>query len=203
MSAACVGLLLAAGQGTRFGGNKLLHPLADGTPMVLASARRLHAVLADTIAVVTDVVEGHVARLLAQEGLRLVCNADAREGIGKSIACGVAASRDAGGWVIALGDMPFVPQSVVQAVAARLAQGADIVAPVCHGQRGHPVGFSARHGEALMRLHADEGARGIIAAHRHTLELIEVEDQGVLLDIDRSPPAPVGRKNKNGDRPRC
>jgi molybdenum cofactor cytidylyltransferase len=183
MSAACVGLLLAAGQSSRFGGNKLLHPLADGTPMVLASARRLHAVLADTIAVVTD-VDGHVARLLAQEGVRFVCNAHAREGIGKSISRGIAASQDAGGWVIALGDMPFVPQFVVQAVAARLAYGADIVAPVCHGQRGHPVGFSSRHGEALMRLHADEGARGIIAAHRDTLELIEVEDRGVLLDID-------------------
>jgi molybdenum cofactor cytidylyltransferase len=183
MSTTCVGLLLAAGQGRRFGGNKLLHPLADGTPMVLASARRVHAVLADTLAVVTD-VDGYVAKLLAQEGLRLVYNARASEGMGRSISCGVAASRDAGGWVIVLGDMPFVPQTVVQAVAARLAQGADIVAPVYHGQRGHPVGFSSRHGEALMRLHADEGARSIIAAHRDTLELIEVEDQGVLLDID-------------------
>ena len=192
MNAACVGLLLAAGQSRRFGGNKLLHPLADGTPMVLASARRLHTVLADTIAVVTD-VDGYVAKLLAQEGLRLVYNAHACEGIGKSISCGVAASQDAGGWVIALGDMPFVPQFVVQALASRLAHGADIVAPVCHGQRGHPVGFSSRHGEALIRLHADEGARGIITAHRDTLELIEVEDQGVLLDIDCSPSAPVGQ----------
>ena len=46
------------------------------------------------------------------------------------------------------------------------------------------MGFSARHGEALMRLHAGEGARSIIAAHRDTLELIEVEDRGVPLDID-------------------
>jgi molybdenum cofactor cytidylyltransferase len=183
MSTACVGLLLAAGQGRRFGGNKLLHPLEDGTPMVLTSARRLHAVLADTLAVVTD-VEDDVGKLLSQEGLRLVCNADAREGMGRSISCGVAASRHVGGWVIALGDMPFVPQTVIQAVARRLAHGADIVAPVYHGQRGHPVGFSSRHGAALMRLHADEGARGIIAAHRDTLELIEVEDRGVLLDID-------------------
>jgi len=183
MSTACVGLLLAAGQGRRFGGNKLLHPLADGTPMVLASARRLHAVLADTIAVVTA-VDSHEARLLAQEGVRLVCNTHAREGIGTSISRGVAASRDAGGWVIALSDMPFVPQFVIQAVAARLSHGADIVAPVCHGQRGHPVGFSFRHGEALMNLHTDEGARSIIAAYPDTLELIEVEDRGVLLDID-------------------
>jgi molybdenum cofactor cytidylyltransferase len=114
-----------------------------------------------------------------------VCNPQARKGVGTSIACGVAASRHAGGWVIALGDMPFIPQTIVQAVVAALAGGADIVAPVNQGQRGHPVGFSARHAEVLMNLRADEGARGLIAAHRDSLELIEVDDRGVLLDIDR------------------
>jgi molybdenum cofactor cytidylyltransferase len=183
MTRACIGLLLAAGQGRRFGGNKLLQPLDDGTPMVLASASPLHAVLTETVAVVDD-ADGEVARLLAQEGLQVVCNPQARKGVGTSIACGVAASRHAGGWVIALGDMPFIPQTIVQAVVAALAGGADIVAPVNQGQRGHPVGFSARHAEALMNLRADEGARGLIAAHRDSLELIEVDDRGVLLDID-------------------
>lgn len=180
----CVGLLLAAGQGRRFGGNKLLYPLDNGTPMVLASARPLRAVLSETIAVV-DNTDGEVARLLAQAGLQVVCNPQARKGVGTSIACGVAASRHAGGWVIALGDMPFIPQTIVHAVVAALAGGADIVAPVNQGQRGHPVGFSARYAEALMNLRADEGARGLIAAHRDSLELIEVDVRGVLLDIDR------------------
>lgn len=183
MTAVCAGLLLAAGQGIRFGGNKLLHPLDDGTPMVLASARPLRAVLTGTLAVVGD-ADGEVARLLAQEDIKIVVNPQAREGVGTSIACGVAASRHADGWVIALGDMPWIPQAVVQAVAGRLAHGADIVAPVYHGQRGHPVGFSARHADALMCLHADEGARGIIDAHLDSLELIEVHERGVLVDVD-------------------
>ena len=46
-----VGLLLAAGQGRRFGGDKLLHPLADGTPMAVASARRLRSACPHSIAV--------------------------------------------------------------------------------------------------------------------------------------------------------
>ena len=61
MTRSCVGLLLAAGQGRRFGGNKLLYPLDDGTPMVLASARPLRAVLSETVAVV-DNTDGEVAR---------------------------------------------------------------------------------------------------------------------------------------------
>ncbi len=183
MTAGSVGLLLAAGQSTRFGGNKLLHPLENGTPMVLASARHLRTALADTIAVV-DPQDTEVASLLALEGLQVVGNPRTGEGVGTSIACGVAASRFASGWVIALGDMPYIPPTVIQAVVARLARGADIVAPVYRGQRGHPVGFSARHAAALMRLAADEGARGIIAAHRDALELIEVQDRGVVVDID-------------------
>ena len=189
MTPACTGILLAAGQGTRFGANKLKHPLTDGTPMAVASACKLHSVLAHCIAVVDD-SESDVARLLAEQGLEVIVNPRAREGMGTSIACGVAASADAGGWLIALADMPNIPAGVIQSVADGLARGADIIAPVCRGQRGHPVGFAARHAEALMALHADRGARDIIAANHDTLELIETSDRGVIQDIDT--PASLG-----------
>ena len=177
------GILLAAGQGTRFGSNKLLQPMADGTPMAVASACSLHTVLAHCIAVVND-VQGSVARLLAEAGLQVIVNPHAPDGMGTSIACGVAASPNAGGWVIALADMPGVPARVIQSVADGLACGADIIAPVYRGQRGHPVGFAPCHAPALRALHGDRGARDIIAAHRDTLELIDTQDSGVIVDID-------------------
>ena len=177
------GILLAAGEGARFGSNKLMHPLADGTPMAVASARTLHTVLAHCIAVVSD-AQGTLARLLAEAGLQVIANPDAPDGMGKSIACGVAASPDAGGWVIALADMPAIPASVIQSVADGLARGADIIAPVYRRQRGHPVGFASAHAAALRALHDDRGARDIIAAHRDTLELIDTQEIGVVFDID-------------------
>ncbi len=183
MTAACTGLLLAAGQSRRFGTNKLLFPLDDGTPMVLASLRRLRAVVPDCIAVVDDLA-GDVATLLAAEGVRLVENPHAREGMGTSIAAGVAASRAAAGWIIALADMPFIPETVVRQVVSALGQGADIVAPVYRGRRGHPVGFAARHAAALLRLRADEGARRIVRDNPESLTLIEVQDSAVVLDVD-------------------
>ena len=185
-----VGILLAAGQGTRFGSNKLLQPLADGTPMAVASARTLHTVLAHCIAVVND-AQGCVARLLAEAGLQVIANPHAPDGMGTSIACGVAASPNAGGWVIALADMPNIPARVIQSVADGLAHGADLIAPVYGGQRGHPVGFARRHAPALRALHSDRGARDIIAAHRDTLELIDTQDSGVILDIDTPVSLPV------------
>lgn len=183
MSFACSGILLAAGQGKRFGADKLLQPLADGTAMALAAARQLQAVLPHSIVVVAD-AEGELAGQLARLGLQVVANPHTAQGMGTSIACGVAACPAARGWVIALADMPWVPESIIRAVAGALEQGADIVAPVCQGRRGHPAGFSARHGAALRQLRGDTGARGIITAHRASLQLIETTERGVLLDVD-------------------
>ena len=139
--------------------------------------------LTQCIAVVDD-AQGDVARLLAEAGLQVIANHHAHEGMGTSIACGVAASPSAAGWVIALADMPHIPAHVIQSLADGLARGADIIAPLYRGQRGHPVGFARRHAAALLALHGDRGARDIIAAHRDTLQLIDTQDRGVIIDID-------------------
>jgi molybdenum cofactor cytidylyltransferase len=183
MSSSIVGILLAAGQSTRFGSNKLLHKLDDGTPMVLACARHLHNVLPRTIAVVED-AGNDVASLLEQDGVTVIENPRASEGMGGSIACGVASNPDASGWIIALGDMPWIPEAMIQAVVTGLEQGSGIIAPVCNKRRGHPVGFSARHAQALMQLQNDEGAHSIIQANSDSLELIETTERGVITDID-------------------
>lgn len=183
MSRGVVGILLAAGQGRRFGSNKLLWPVEAGVPMVLAAARPLLEAVPDTLAVVDDPA-GEVARLLQQAGLRTVVNSRAMQGMGTSIACGVAASRDARGWLIALADMPGIPAAIIRRLAGRLEQGADIIAPVYRGQRGHPVGFSAGHADALQQLQGDAGARQVITSHPGIPEWIEVSDAGVVTDID-------------------
>jgi len=177
------GILLAAGQSRRFCGNKLLYPLRDGTPMAVAAARHLLSALPETTAVVDD-GDGEVAGLLKHEGLRLVVNRSASAGIGTSIACAVAACHDAQGWVIALADMPYIPARLIRRIVAALQQGCDIVAPVYRHKRGHPVGFSKRHANALLQLSADQGARSVIAANEGRLELIETDEPGVIVDID-------------------
>lgn len=178
-----VGILLAAGNSSRFGSNKLLQPLEDGTAMVVAAATQLSSVLSQCIAVVSD-ANNDVAQQLAKQGFRQVVNAKADQGMGSSIACGVAASRDAKAWVIALADMPFIAQSVIQDIVSGLEQGAEIIAPIYQQRRGHPVGFSNEFGPTLQQLHTDRGARDIITANIDHLVLFETNDQGVIVDID-------------------
>jgi molybdenum cofactor cytidylyltransferase len=178
------GVLLAAGAATRFGADKLLHPLADGTPIAARSARVLAAALPASLAVVRE-AQSDLARLLRAEGLTTVVCPAARSGMGASLGCGVGAAPDAAGWVICLADMPFVRASTIAAVAQALRDGAAIAAPFHAGRRGHPVGFDRRFRDALQGLDGDAGARGLLAAHSGQVVRIDTDDAGVLADVDR------------------
>jgi molybdenum cofactor cytidylyltransferase len=178
-----VGILLAAGAGTRFGGDKLMHPLPDGRPMAVAAASALVRALPESVAVVrpgNDALE----RALAAAGLTVTVCADAAEGMGASLAHGIRSTDDAAGWVIALADMPFVKPATIAAVAQKIAAGATLCAPSVGGLRGHPVGLSAAYRSELEALHGDAGARDILRRDAARLELVAVDDSGVLRDID-------------------
>ena len=177
------GILLAAGASRRFGGDKLLAPLDDGTPLGVAACRAMHSALPLVIAVVRP-PDDALASALAAQGARVVRCARADEGMGASLACGVEASADAAGWVVALADMPWIAPSTIRAVADAVAAGASLAAPVYRAERGHPVGFAAGHRDALLALAGDEGARSILARAGATLVRIDVDDPGVLRDVD-------------------
>ena len=203
-----IGLLLASGRGRRFdaGGrrNKLLAALPDGQSVVVASARAMCAALAQVVVVVPSRAT-LLEAALSDLPVRLVRNARAREGMGASIAVGVEAIEtefpDASGWVISLGDMPFIAPETITLVADALlaaqrgnvsrngrayADTGDarpmIVMPVYRGRRGHPVAFSSALGSELRALGGDVGASALF--ERHAVQIIECDDRGILRDID-------------------
>ncbi len=176
-------ILLAAGAGSRFGGDKLLHPLGDGVAIGVHAARNLIAAGLDVVAVV-KLGDFPLADLLEQEGCNVTMFADAARGMGASLAHGVAQRRSADGWLIALADMPLIKPATIAAVAREIEAGAALIAPTYKGERGHPVGLSKRFGAQLAALGNDAGARDIIAAHQDVMKFIECDDPGVLHDID-------------------
>lgn len=179
------GILLAAGQGVRFGGHKLLAPLSDGTPLALAAARNLRAALDDEMLVVVVRPDDRLlAAQFASEGFRMAVNGDAVRGMGTSLACGVRAAAGADGWLIALADMPAVRPATIRRVAAALVQGAALAAPFRAGRRGHPVGFGSGLRDELLALDGDSGARELLSRYSTRLTSVEVDDAGILLDID-------------------
>jgi molybdenum cofactor cytidylyltransferase len=180
-----VGILLAAGRGSRFdpsgARNKLLARLPDGDPVVAASARNMLAVLPRVIAVVCE--EGEVAQVLRRCGCEVTVCADAGKGMATSLVHAIRHSLPAAdAWLVALGDMPCVRPATIRALCDALGAGAGIAAPMSQGRRGNPVAFSKTHLPELLALEGDQGARSILAAHPVTQ--VEVDDPGIFSDID-------------------
>lgn len=178
-----IGLLLAAGSGSRFGADKLKHPLTSGLWLAQQACRNLLAGVDRVIAVVR--AEDELAACLRREGADTVVCADAHAGMGTSLVCGVHHSHNAGGWLIALADMPWINPATIRQVAEALQGGAPIAAPAYLGQRGHPVGFARAFGPELIELRGDEGAKTLLQIHAAKLRLLACDDPGILRDVDR------------------
>ena len=189
-----VGLLLAAGSATRFGSDKLQHALPHGVAIAVQAARHLKSEVSRVVAVVRP-DSGQTARALAAEGCEVVVCERAAEGMGASLACAARAAGAADGYLVALGDMPFVRPSTIGAVRDALAAGAALAAPYFRARRGHPVGFAGDFRAELEALSGDEGARHLVDAHAARLVKVPVGDPGAIRDIDRpsdlAPPVAV------------
>ena len=179
-------IVLAAGRGSRFLGpdHKLAQSLGSlsvlGTTLRQAIASQL-----PVIVVTTEPLAEVARRSVAARDVVLVPEVgsagQAVLGMGYSIAAGVLARPDAGGWLILPGDMPQIQPDTLQRVARELASHAVAFAQY-KGRRGHPVGFSGELYSELVALTGDEGARRVIA--RYPAFAVNVDDPGVLVDVD-------------------
>lgn len=102
-------------------------------------------------------------------------------GLGHSLAQAVAHAPVARGWLVALGDMPYVQPATLRAIVAAIDHDS-LVVPVHQGRPGHPRGIGGAHRERLLQLDGDRGAQALFA--RHAVQQLEVDDPGVLQDID-------------------
>jgi molybdenum cofactor cytidylyltransferase len=177
------GLLLAAGSAKRFGSDKLSHGLPHGVAIAVQSARHLHSQVERVVAVVKPGADELAAKLKSEGCVVVVCE-NAAEGMGASLACAARAAGPAAGYLIALGDMPFVRPSTIAAVRDALTGGAPLAAPYFRTRRGHPVGVAGRFYDALLAAKGDEGAKQLLSAHASELVKVPVGDAGVVRDID-------------------
>lgn len=180
-----VGILLAAGKGSRFDPagvqNKLMQTLPDGRSVAVAAAQSILGELTEVVAVVRD-ASSPLAIALRDTGCTIVACADAEHGMSASLKCGLLAAADADGWLIALADMPALQTGTVAALVRAIREGAGIAAPCTDGVRGNPVAFARSYREALLQLSGDRGARRLLKDGAVTL--IEVDDPGIFHDID-------------------
>lgn len=186
------GVVLAAGLSSRMGSNKLLLPV-DGKPMV---AHIVDAFLASRTGA-TVVVTGHepdaVHAALVGRDVTFVHNPDYAEGLAASVRYGIRAVDELGldGAVIGLGDMPFVTSATIDKLIDAFEGGPGICVSAYRRKRGNPVLWAARHFAALMTLEGDTGGRSLFARHADDLVEVDVDEEGVMLDVDTPESAAV------------
>lgn len=180
------GVLLAAGTSSRFdGANKLLEPV-DGQPIVRHAAETLLEAALDPVLVVVGYERERVADTLSPLDVTLVENPDYAEGQATSVRAGVGAlPDDVDAAVFALGDMPWVRSSTVEALVAAYRDGAGTaLAAALEGERGNPVLWDAQHFASLAEGSGDTGGRDLLLS-TDGAALVETGDPGVRRDVDR------------------
>jgi len=172
------GLVLAAGEGTRFGGPKAPFVL-DGERLVDRAVRVLHEGGCDRVLVVLGAWVGDVPNA------NVVVNADWAQGMGSSLRLGLMSLRpDVDAVVVTLVDLPGLTPAAVRRIVE--APG-ELVIATYDGTRGHPVRFSRAHWAAIAEsARGDEGARGYLR-DRADIRLVEVADIASGEDLDVRP----------------
>jgi molybdenum cofactor cytidylyltransferase len=181
-------VVLAAGKSTRMGRAKQLLPLG-GTTVLVQTIENVRSAGLDEIVLVLGASAEAIRRQLPDPliaGLKIVVNHAYGQGMASSLREGlssVAPRSDAA--LIILGDQPFIqPQTLHQIIGGYRRAGARIVIPSYQGNRGNPVLLDRSVFSEVMALQGDTGCRAIFNNHLDAISKVEVEDSGILIDID-------------------
>src|SRR5262245_59878409 len=186
-------LVVAAGFSRRFGADKRLHRLADHQPILIATLR-IYCAAFPNVAVVVRSDDSAIAQLVMTSFPRhpplLVTTDHAAAGMGASLADGVRRLLAWDYLFIGLGDMPYVRVVTLRTLQRAMLEARHdalprIVVPLHNGLPGHPVGFSCEYYGDPMELDGDRGARSVIGAYASDVRQVQLDDDGIVRDIDR------------------
>jgi molybdenum cofactor cytidylyltransferase len=192
-------IILAAGSSRRFGDDKRKSLLSSGETLLEATIGKASDSLNEVLVILrsddqafANTLANNLETRSHGHNLRFFLAADSNLGMAHSLANGISHVE---GWeaaLVMLGDMPFIESATIDQILTTYknntgptANRAPIIVP-CHGGKlGHPVLFSQSYFKEIAMLTGDRGARPVIDAHPVNLIKLDVEDTGVLLDVDR------------------
>lgn len=168
------------------GAFKPLLPFPRGRTVVEACIENLRLGGVEEIVVVVGHRAGEMRERLSPLGVTVATNEEAGSEMGASIARGVErVSEEAEAVLIALVDQPAVEPEVVWALLeAGRQRGARLVVPVWEGRGGHPVLVDLRFRDALLRLDARRGLRGLFEERAGEVWRLPVSSPYVARDMD-------------------
>lgn len=183
------GVILAGGASRRMGTPKALLPIGDET-FIDRVVGSFHLTVDPAI-----VVLGHHAELI-RRGMKprspvtFAINPEPERGMLSSLQCGLrAVPPETGAVIFTPVDYPNCRSATVARIAeefrARVrTRACDVVIPICRGVKGHPVCISRRVAEQLLEMPVTGQARDVVRRYIGTTVFIEVDDPGIITDID-------------------
>jgi molybdenum cofactor cytidylyltransferase len=180
------GLILAAGESSRMGTDKATLAYRGGT-FLEAIVQTLRDADIERIVVVLGHHAEEIQRQIKIEAAQVVINPDYRSGQTSSLQVGLRAllAHDLAAILLCLVDHPAVAAETVRRIVATFRDcGAPVVIPTCQGRRGHPVLIRRQVFDELLELASDAGADSVVRRYRPATRFVEVEDEGVVMDVD-------------------
>ena len=116
-----VGVVLAAGNSSRFGSNKCLKKLPNGNEIAFQAALNLRPHV-DTIICVIPTNNKAIKSLFEENGFKTVENKFSDKGISSSIKIAIEETKQAKGWLICLADMPNIKSSSYTSIISELEE---------------------------------------------------------------------------------
>jgi nicotine blue oxidoreductase len=187
------GLLLAAGEGRRYGRPKALVELG-GRLLVERAAAALAGGGCAPVVVVLGASSSEVLARAALPAVRAVVNPAWSTGMGSSLRAGLAelGGTDAVAAVVLLVDTPGIGEAAVRRLASYAAVDAVVVGSY-DGRRGHPVLLGREHWAEVSRLaEGDAGARPFLRAHPELVREVPCDDVADGTDVDVPADLPRG-----------
>jgi molybdenum cofactor cytidylyltransferase len=180
------GLILAAGESSRMGTDKATLTYR-GRTFLEGIVQTLEEAEIERIVVVLGHHAEEIQRKVKIGSAQVVLNPDYRSGQTSSLQAGLRAlmADDPEAIVFCLVDHPAVsPETVSRLVATFRDCGAPVVIPTYQGRRGHPVLIGRQVFAELLELACDAGADSVVRRYRPATQFVEVEDEGVVVDVD-------------------
>ncbi|MEO9653508.1 nucleotidyltransferase family protein [Marinomonas sp.] len=182
---------MAAGTSSRFGSDKRFYILPNGATILETTIKNISLAHPNSdLSLVLSTTDHHKDFLpLLPINATLVTAAHAVNGLGASLSDLIAhrLEKDPSSEVTALGiylaDMPAIGPQTMSRLEQR-ANRAKVVRPTYKGLPGHPVWIGRDLWDLFKNLTADEGGKQALKGLGPLVELVEVNDSGVVMDLD-------------------
>ena len=179
MKIGCV--LMAAGNSSRFGENKLAKEVA-GVPIFCRALSAIPENVFDRVVVVTQ--SSLFSNYIKDYHFTEIHNLEPEKGVSLTIHLGLSTLKDCDGVLFSVCDQPLLRRESVNALVELWRTRPETIAALsCDGRRGNPCIFPARYFGELMELNGDTGGSAVIRRHEEDVILLDV-DPRELWDVD-------------------